>query len=73
MTAEPNIHLEDPVSTKIVQCVLHKSNIHGMAATAKPLITESNDGVTVIKPGHQTTGNMCMIWSDESTFTLFPT
>jgi hypothetical protein len=34
---ELNIHLEDPVSTK-----LHKSNIHGMTAIAKPLLTESN-------------------------------
>jgi hypothetical protein len=32
-----------------------------------------NDGVTTIKPGHQTTGNMCLIWSDELSFTLFPT
>jgi hypothetical protein len=37
-----NIHLEDPVSTKTVQRELHKSNIHGRAAIAKPLITESN-------------------------------
>jgi hypothetical protein len=32
-----------------------------------------NDGVTTIKPGHQTTGNGCVIWSDESSFTLYPT
>jgi hypothetical protein len=25
-----------------------------------------NDGVTTMKPGHQTTGNACVIWSDES-------
>jgi hypothetical protein len=47
-------------------------------AIAKPLITISNaqmhnNGVTTIKPGHQTTGNVRMIWSDESSFTLFPT
>jgi hypothetical protein len=41
-TAELNIHLEDPVSTENVRCELHKSNIHGRAAIAKPLITESN-------------------------------
>jgi hypothetical protein len=41
-TAELNIHLEDPVSRKIVQHELHKSNIHGRAVIAKPLITESN-------------------------------
>jgi hypothetical protein len=32
-----------------------------------------NNGVTTIKPGHQTTGNTCAIWSDESSFMLFPT
>jgi hypothetical protein len=31
------------------------------------------DGVTTIKPGHRTTGNALVIWSDESSFTLFPT
>jgi hypothetical protein len=38
---ELNIHLEDPVSTETAQCE-YKSNIHGRAAIAKPLITESN-------------------------------
>jgi hypothetical protein len=42
MTAELNIHLEDPVSTKTDRNELHKSNIHGRAAIAKHLITESN-------------------------------
>jgi hypothetical protein len=32
-----------------------------------------NNGIMTIKPGHQTTGNACVIWSDESTVTLFPT
>jgi hypothetical protein len=32
-----------------------------------------NDGVTIIKPGHQATGNVLVIWPDESPFTLFPT
>jgi hypothetical protein len=40
--AELNIYLEDTVSTKTVRRELHKSNIHGRAATAKPLIIESN-------------------------------
>jgi hypothetical protein len=31
------------------------------------------DGVTTAKPGHQTTGNALLIWSDELFFTLFPT
>jgi len=40
-TAELSIHLEDTVSTKRVRRELHKSNIHGTAAIAKPLITEN--------------------------------
>jgi transposase len=42
VTAVLNTHLEDPVSTKTVLRELHKSNIHGKAAIARPLITESN-------------------------------
>jgi hypothetical protein len=42
VTAGLNILLEDPVSTKTVRCEIHKSNIHGRAAIAKPLINESN-------------------------------
>jgi hypothetical protein len=43
VSAELNIHPEDPVSTKTVLCELHKSNIHSTAAIAKPLISETND------------------------------
>jgi hypothetical protein len=32
-----------------------------------------NGGVTTIKPGHEINGNTCVIWTDESSFTLFPT
>jgi hypothetical protein len=44
------------VSTKTVWWELHKSNVPGTAAIAKPLDTENNvkgkkDGVTIIKPG----------------------
>jgi hypothetical protein len=42
VTAELNIHLEDPVSTKTIRREFHKSNIHGRVAIAKLLITESN-------------------------------
>jgi hypothetical protein len=31
-----------------------------------------NDGVTTIKPGHQTTENELVMWSEEPSFTLFP-
>jgi hypothetical protein len=30
-----------------------------------------NNGVMTIKPGHQ--ANVCMLWSDESSFMMFPT
>jgi predicted transcriptional regulator len=36
VTAELNIHLEDPVATKKVRQELHKSNILSRAAVAKP-------------------------------------
>jgi hypothetical protein len=42
MTAELNIHLEDPVSTKTGRRELHKPDIRGRAATDKPLINDSN-------------------------------
>jgi hypothetical protein len=77
-TAELNIHLEYPISTKTLRRELYKSNIHGRAAIGKPKLLKVmlrfvNDGVTTIKSGHQTVENACMIWSDESSFTLFPT
>ena len=77
VTAELNIHLGDPVSTKTVRCELHRSNIHGRAAIANPLITESNV---------QTRKRWChdhktwtsdkrkrVMWSHESSFALLPT
>jgi hypothetical protein len=42
VTAELNIHLADPVSTKTLRRVLHKSHIRGRAAIVKHLITENN-------------------------------
>jgi hypothetical protein len=57
-TAELNIHLADPVSTKTVRHEFHKSNIHGTALIAKPLITESN-------------AQMCECWChDNKTWTI---
>jgi hypothetical protein len=55
LTAEHNIHLEDPVSTKTFDDVFTKSNTHGTVAVAKPLITEKKplkgekDGVLIIE------------------------
>jgi hypothetical protein len=77
-TAETNIHNEHPVCTKTVQRQLHKSaSTVGLQLLNLWLLTVMvrcvSDGVTTIKPGHQTTGNARVIWSDEFSFTLFPT
>jgi hypothetical protein len=42
VTAELNISLEDPFSTKTIRRELQKSNTHGRAAIAKLLVTENN-------------------------------
>lgn len=42
ITAELNVHLNSPVSTKTVRRELHRVNIHGRAAIAKPLVTRAN-------------------------------
>jgi hypothetical protein len=66
------------ISTKTVTHEHHRSNICGRAAIAKPLITESiaqmhKQWCHNHKPRHNTTGNARLIWSDELSFTLFPT
>jgi hypothetical protein len=76
-TTEPNIHIEHPVSTKTVRRELHRSNIHIRAATAKPLIIESNAQMRKRRchdheTWTETTGSARVIWSDESSFTLLP-
>jgi len=71
VTPELSIHLADPVRRE-----LHKSNIHGRTATAKPLITENNakrrkgwcDHIIWTSDDWK-----YVMWSDESSFTLFPT
>ena len=42
VTTELSGHPEDNDSIKTVRRELHKSNIHGRSAIAKPLITENN-------------------------------
>ena len=78
MTAEFNSHLSwRPVSTNSVWWELHKSNIHDRAGIAKLLITENN--VEMWKRWcdyHKTWTSddwKYVIWSDELSFTLFPT
>ena len=77
VTAELNIHLEDLVPTKTVIRGLHESNIHSTAVIAKPTVTENN--ITSRKrwcnydETWKSDGCKYVIWSDESSFTLFPT
>ena len=77
VTAELSIYLEDPVSTNTVQWELYKSSIHCRAAIAKPLIPANNakrrkrwcdDCKTWTSDDWK-----YIVWSDESSFTLFPT
>jgi hypothetical protein len=78
VTPELYIQFEYPDSTETKRLVMYKSSIHGKAAIAKPLTAEImlrcvNDVITTVEPGRETTGNARVIWSDESSFTLFPT
>jgi hypothetical protein len=77
VTAELNIHPEEPVTTKKFQQELHKSDIHGTAATSKPLITDSSaKGQKRWCDDHKTWTSddwKYVIWSDELSFMLFPT
>jgi hypothetical protein len=76
VTAELNIHLEDPVSTKTIWRDLHRFNIHCRAAFAKPRITENN--VKRQKrwcDDHRTWRSndwKYILWSNVLSFTLFP-
>jgi len=76
MTAELSIHPEDPVSTKTMRQELHKSNICGRAAIPKLLITENNaEQQKRWCDDHKTwmyDDLKYEIWSDESSFSLFP-
>ncbi|MBJ5496517.1 hypothetical protein JGG50_25385 [Salmonella enterica subsp. enterica serovar Typhimurium] len=42
VTAELNLHLQNTVSTHTVRRELHKQHIHGRAAIAKPLVSQTN-------------------------------
>lgn len=77
MTAELNSHLNNPVSTKTVRRELHKSNIYGRAAISKPLITDANAKLRKKWCHDHKTWTINdwknVVWSDESSFTLFST
>ncbi|GBO19929.1 Transposable element Tcb1 transposase [Araneus ventricosus] len=77
ITSEMNRHLQDPVSSKAVKRELHAANIYGRVAIRKPLVTPTN----AFKRRQWCRDHKCwspqqwqqVIWSDESSFTLFQT
>jgi len=77
VSAKLIIHLEDTVSTTTVGRKLHKSNIQGTATTAKRLVTENNATRSKRRSDIHKTWTASdlknVIWSDESSFALFPT
>jgi len=77
VAVELNIHLEGAVFTKTVRQDLHKSSIHGRAAVVKILITENNAKRRKRWCDYHKIWTSddwkYVIWSDELSFTLFPT
>ncbi|GFS96543.1 DDE_3 domain-containing protein [Trichonephila clavipes] len=76
-TAELNQHLDSLVSMIIVRRHLHKQNTYGRATINKPLVPDVNAKHRL--QWHHTHKTWKIhkwkkaIWSDESSFTLFPT
>jgi hypothetical protein len=72
-----SLYILQTISTKTVQQELYKSIIQGTAAIAKPLITEKNTKWQKRWwDDHKTwtfDDQKYVIWSDKSSFTLFPT
>ena len=77
LTAELNVPLNSPVSTKTVRRELHRVNFHGRAAIAKPLLTRANAKRRFQwcqqRKSWDVDNVKHVLFSDESTFTVFPT
>lgn len=77
ITAELNVHLNSPVSTKTVRRELHRVNIHGRAAIAKPLVPRANAKRRFQwckeRKSWDVDNVKHVLFSDESAFTVFPT
>ncbi|GFV01569.1 DDE_3 domain-containing protein [Trichonephila clavipes] len=76
-TVELNQHLVYPVSIIIVRNNLYKQNIYGRASNPKPLVTNVNAEHCLQWCHTHKTWSIYkwkkVMWSDESSFTLFPT
>ena len=77
ITAELNDLIENPVSTKTVRRELHKAGFHGRAAIRKPLLSKGNVAKRLEWCKNLQNWSLeqwkNVIFSDESSFTLFPT
>ncbi|GFW41463.1 transposable element Tcb1 transposase [Trichonephila clavipes] len=77
ITFEMNTHLLNPVSMKTIQRELHTANIHGRVAIRKPLVSGRNAAKRLQWCRSHINWTQLqweeVIWSDESSFTLFQT
>ena len=77
ITADLNGHLQNPVSIKTVRRELHRSGFYGRAAIRKPLVSNTNASKRLEWCKNLQNWSLeqwkNVIFSDESSFTLFPT
>jgi len=77
VTTELNLHLNTPVSSKIVRFKLHKTGIRGRVAIFEQLVTYKNAENRRAWCNADINGTLeewqCLVWSDESPFILFLT
>ena len=77
ITTELNEHLQNPVSTKTVRRELHKGGFHGKVAIRKPLLSQTNVSKRLEWCLAHRNWSLeqwkSVIFSDESSFSLFPT
>ncbi|GFT28088.1 transposable element Tcb1 transposase [Trichonephila clavipes] len=77
ITSEVNSHLRNPISARNIQGELHASNLYGRVGINKPLVTARHalQRRQWCRTHRQWTPQQWqqVIWSDESTFTLFQT
>ncbi|GFX31536.1 transposable element Tc1 transposase [Trichonephila clavipes] len=77
ITSEMNTHLLNPVSMKTIQRELHTANIHGRVAIRNPLVSGRNSAKRLQWCRDHLNWTQLqweqVIWSDESSFTLFQT
>ncbi|GFW54956.1 transposable element Tcb1 transposase [Trichonephila clavipes] len=77
ITSEVNSHLSNPISARTIQRELHASNLYGIVGIRLPLVTARHtlQRHQWCRTHRKWTPLQCqqVIWSDESTFTLFQT